>query len=146
MDAVAERQMLVGEPADVEGERVVEDLLVPIARRVGEIDGFALGDGHTSHRGVLGSGAHELLDRCGPPDHLLDRGPHEFGLAPKSFEFTGVLDERPQAAGDGVLGGVVPGAGHDHVVRRGVDVGQGLAVDEAVGDGGRQVVCGVGAS
>src|SRR3712207_7735961 len=51
---------------DVEAERFVEDLLVAVARNVGQIDGFALGDRHPTHLGVLGGGAHELLDRGGP--------------------------------------------------------------------------------
>ena len=74
---VSERDVLIGIAADVEAERLIEDLLVAIAGNVSQIDGFTFGDRHTADGGVLGSGAHELLDRRRPPDHLLDGRRHQ---------------------------------------------------------------------
>ena len=73
MHTVAERQVLVRVAADVELVGVGEHLFVAVARDVGQVDGFALGDLHAAHLGVLLRGAHELLDRHHPADHLLDR-------------------------------------------------------------------------
>src|SRR6476661_4727046 len=74
---VSERDVLIGIAADVEAERLVEDLLVAIPGNVSQINGFTFGDRHTADGGVLGSGAHELLDRRRPPDHLLDGRRHQ---------------------------------------------------------------------
>lgn len=52
MDAEAEREMPVGVAADVEVERVVEDLLVPVGRRVGQRHCLALLDRHAADLGV----------------------------------------------------------------------------------------------
>src|SRR5829696_6085045 len=51
--AAAERHVLVGRPADVEGVVVREHVLVPVGRRVVDDDLVALGDRHTPQLGVL---------------------------------------------------------------------------------------------
>src|SRR3954468_18999594 len=100
MHTITECEVFVGVTADVEPERVVENLLVPVSGHIGEIHRLSFCDGHAPHCGVLGGGAHEFLDRGGPPDHLLHRGRHQVRVLPQSGQFAGVLDESVQSAGD----------------------------------------------
>ena len=51
-----------------------------------------------------------------------------------------MLQQRAQAPGDARAGGVVPGAGRDHVVGQGVHVRQRFSVDLRVGDRRREVL------
>ena len=72
MGAIAERDMLVGRALDVVFERVGEDRLVAIARRVTQHQPVALGDLLARDFGVGSGGAHEVLHRRDPADRLFD--------------------------------------------------------------------------
>src|SRR5229473_46254 len=120
--------------ADVEMERVVEDGLVAVGRRVGQQQGLASLHRDYADFGVGGGGAHEFLDRSDPADHLVGSGRQQGRVAEQPVQLGRVLDESVQAAGDGGAGGVVPGGGDDDVVGGGVEVRQVLAVDSGIGD------------
>ena len=120
--AVAEGQVLVGIATDVEAHRIGEDVLVAVGRDIAQQYRLALGDLHTAHLGVGLGGAHELLDRHDAADHLLDRGAHQARILLQPGQFTGIAQQFQQPAGDTGTGGVMTGAGHDHVIGQRVHI------------------------
>ena len=121
-------------------ERVREDLLVAVGRRVRQVQQVAGLERHVAQRERLLAGAHEVLDRRHVPDDLVGGAVDELGLLLQQLELVRVLHQGEQPAGDGVRRGVVTGGGDDHVVAEHVHVGQRLAVDLGVGDHRREVL------
>jgi hypothetical protein len=70
-------------------------------------------------RASLLDAATALLRSGGPSAVTIDVVTKSANVA---LQLCAIVDQRAHSAGDGVLGGVVPGAGDDDVVRRGVDV------------------------
>jgi len=75
-------------------------------------------------RTVVSSAAVRMNSLTGVVHRIIscDRGWHQVHVLAQSFQLTGGFNQGEQPTGDGVLGGVVAGAGDDHVVRRGVDI------------------------
>ena len=71
--AETEGQIAAGRTIDLEFEGRLEDVLVPVRRRVPEHDGFARRDLPIPQHVVRRGRAHELTDRGHPADHLVDR-------------------------------------------------------------------------
>ena len=101
------------------------------------------GDRDTAHRGARIRGTHEFLDRGDPTNHLLGGQRHQAEIGAQLSSLIRVLDQRHHPAGDGRTFGVVPCGGDYRVIGDGVDVGEWLAVDPGVRDGGCQVLRGV---
>src|SRR3546814_8100355 len=81
-------------------------------------------------------GAHEVLDFSFV---FMQKTAYELRISDWSADVCS-SDLSQQPAGDRVLGGVMAGAGDDHVVGRGVHITQRLTVDAAVGDRRGQIV------
>src|SRR3546814_587977 len=78
--APAEGDVVVGGAADVEGVRVVEDILVAVGGGVVEDDLVAGGDRHAPQLGGARGGATEVVDRAAPAEHFVDRRVPEAGV------------------------------------------------------------------
>src|SRR5436309_994740 len=143
VDADAEAVVLVRGAVDAERERVGEDVLVAVGRRVEDAARLALADPRPPHLHVLDGGAAELDDRAHPADDLLDGRRHQGRVAAQLLELARVLDQREQAPGGGVAGRLVAGDDEQHVVREQLPLGDGLAVHLRVGEGGEDIVAGL---
>src|SRR3546814_17000255 len=71
--APAEGDVVVGGAADVEGVRVVEDVLVAVGGGVVEDDLVAGGDRHAPQLGGARGGATGVVHRAAPAEHLVAR-------------------------------------------------------------------------
>src|SRR5260370_21019668 len=109
VDAEPEREVLVGVAAGVEAERVGEDLLVAVAGGIGQQHRLTLLDGDAADLGVGGGGAHELLDRGDPADHLVRGGRQQGGVVSQPGQLSGMLCCGAPAPWAGGAGGVVGG-------------------------------------
>ncbi len=83
----------------------------------------------------------------GPADDLLDRGTHQLRLRLEPGELVLVLDQSQQTTRDRSAGGVVAGAGDNHVIGQAVNVVEGgLTVERGVGDRRGEVLGRVGSA
>lgn len=104
----SEGQMPVGSAGHSEKERILEEVLVPVGRRIGQEQGVALADGDASQFVVLDGRTQEALDRCDPADHLVDRGRQQTEIVLQTRQLSGILHERLESARDGGAGRVGP--------------------------------------
>ena len=111
VDAVAEGEVGVGAAPEVEADRVDEDLLVPVGRALPEQHLVPGPDRVARQVGGDRGGAPLGRRGRGPAQDLLDRRRQQAEVGPQGGQLVGVVDQRGEAAGDGVPGGV--GAGRE---------------------------------
>src|SRR5271169_3916541 len=95
----AERDMRIRIAADVELERILENFLVAIGRRIEQAYRFAGFDLLAANLGIFGSGARELNHRRRPSHDLFDRRVDQLRIALELLPFGRIVDESLQAAG-----------------------------------------------
>ena len=128
---------------DVEGHRVLEDVLVAVGRRVAGEHDLALADELATELDVLLRPPEEAAHRARPAEHLLRRVPHERGVVVQRLQLVGVAEQCFEAAGQAERRGVVPGGGDDDVVPEPLEIAERGVVDAPVGDDGGEVAGGV---
>ena len=104
--SVPECQMGVGATSDIELERMREDRLVAIRRRVQQDQPVPLRDGLGTNGRVARRGPEEVVQRGHPPDQFLDGAGHPIRLLPEQLPLFGVIREDPQPVGDHRSGGL----------------------------------------
>ena len=96
--AGAESLVAVGVAADVEPGRIVERLLVAVARREPGHHLVAGLDRDAAELRVARRRAAEVRERRDPTDELLDRGRDELAIGTQALVLVGVLDQRQHPA------------------------------------------------
>ena len=116
--ADAEAEVRVRVAVDAEGERVLEDVLVAVGRRVEERQRVALADLLAAQLVVARRGAREVVDRRRPAHDLVGRDLDEIAGSPGACgNSSGCSRNASRPPRDRVPRGVVPGD-HDQEVER----------------------------
>ena len=131
MGADAERQVRVGVPGDVEGLRVVEDLVVAVGRRVDHRHLVARRDRLARHLGVDHRGAPEIVQRVGPAQHFLDHCRYRIRVPAHRRHLLRMLQQGEQPARQHGAGGVVAGRHQLHEEAAEVHIGHQPPVETA---------------
>ena len=103
---------LLGDALDIKTERIGEHL-VAIAGRVGEHQPVALGDLGAAQFCIRRGRTHEMLDRRGPANGLLDKARNERGIFLHLPELIGIFRERPHGMRRRARRRVMACRGHD---------------------------------
>src|SRR5580704_17691603 len=117
MLADAEGDLRIRIAADVELERILEDVFVAIRRRVEQAYRFAGFDLLPADLDIFSGGARKLDDRRRPSHDLLDRRVDQLGIALELLPFSRIVDESLQAAGGRVARRLVAGHDQQEIVR-----------------------------
>src|SRR5262245_39712117 len=138
--AAAEADVVVRAAIDAERERVLEHLLVAVARRVEQAHRLALLHQGVTHADVARGRARELVHRRHPAHGLLDHAVDEVRIPDQPVELLRVVDQLLHTAGHRVARGLVSRDHEQEVVGEELEHGERLAVDLAVHDHGEDVV------
>src|SRR5690606_24202379 len=138
--AETEGQVFVRAAVDVEGERVLENRLVPVGRRVAQHQPVALPELPAADLHVLRDRAQDGLHRARPAYRLVDKRRQQRGIRLQAPQQAGLGGQCPHRRGGRGGGGIVSGGRGDDVVAIQPVGGDGCAVDLGVDEDGGQVV------
>ena len=124
-----ERDVRIGLARDVQLVRAVKDAFIPVGRGVPEQDLLAGRDRLTTDLRVSSEGAGEVRHRSHPAQELLDRHRDALRLGAQQLQLFRVLQERDDAAGDEIAGGLAAGVVQQHEEQVQVDLRELLPVD-----------------
>ena len=124
-------------------QRIGEDALVEVGRRVPDDHLVARPDLRPAQLDVAGGGAAEVQHRRRPAQDLLDRGRHERRVGAQPRHLVGVVHERLHAVRDRLAGGLVAGDDEQQEHRVELLLGQALPVDLGLDELRHDVVAGV---
>ena len=136
----AEADVRVGVTKDVKGVRVLEHLSIEVRRTVEHHNPLARFDFHAAEFGVDDSGALECRDRRCPADDLVGGGGRTFPLV--ELPLIRVVEEGDHPVSDRVAGGLAAGDGQHQHEEGELVIGELLAVDVGVDQGGDDIVAG----
>src|SRR5580658_3534293 len=96
MLALAERDVLVGRPPEVEGVGIVEHGLIAISGRKPQRDAVALANLPTAQFRVPGCDARKMSYRTRPAQNFLDRARHDFRMRAQQIQLRWMLEQGQQ--------------------------------------------------
>ena len=144
MDAVAKGGLRIVGAVHPEAERVLEHRFVAIARPVKQRHTVAGLDRLAAHHSIFCAGAHEMLHRRRPAQHLLDRLRDQRRIGFQLGQLLRILRQRQQPARCRAAGGVMPGGNGDGVIADGFQHADRFAVHRALCDHGGQIIARIG--